>query len=605
MRLLTRRRPDERGAIAVVFAFCCVMFFVLAAMGVDLGNAMNRKKQVQSQADFSALAAGGALPVSGTPQATDSAVKAAMDYLNRDQPADDAKTCDSSKTCVTAVQLVNGQLADGEVTYLGTDMLKVTAPTARINFSLAQVLGKQSVDVSAAATVRIFTPGTGVMPTYAVTGCDWGVQTLTDPSNGQVNPIVPPLEDSPGDGDADLTSLSPTSVALNAANQFLTINGAKLDGKDAAATVVGFFRSTASTSGPTKVAPVVPVTPPSGTSLQVVIPTTVTAVEDIWWVRVRTRDQQGADHWSPAAEALPLRIGEAVLECVGASNEGNFGTILLPRTDIANNNNNLWLAANMAVGLQAPLSMHTYDGSAPANGECAPGPSNTNSAYIQGPGDNQTRYAPSGSAGSPSDLVERTNCVDTDGGLPANATTAGMIVGLGNAVAPKGRLRDKPTTCGPGGNPGTQSRTATINGQSYTFNNDILTCFFTNGSAHVSDVSVPNYTFNGGNPVISADIYSSPRFFYVPVLKVKPATGGSKHYFIIDFRPAFLTGNPSTATKQAPGVTPSDDNGIQILQNDIKSMKVVFINRNAIETPDGGPVGAYLGVGTKLVRLIN
>jgi hypothetical protein len=594
---------DERGAFAVIIAFCCVMFFVLAAMGADLGNAMNRKKQVQSQADFSALAAGASLPVSGTPAVSDAAVVAAQDYLNKDQPADDARTCDSSKTCVTAAMLVNNQLADGEVTYLSTNTLTVIAPQARIDFSLAQVLGMKHVDVSAAATVGIFTPGTGVMPTYAVTGCDWGVQTLTDPSNGQVNSIVPPLEDSPGDGDAVLDSLNPTSVAVNAVNQVLSITGSKLDGKLATATAVGFYRSTASTSGPTKIAPVAPISAPSGTFLQVVIPTTVTAVEDIWWVRVRTRDQQGNDHWSPAAQAVPLRVGEAVLECVGASNQGNFGTILLPRIDIVNNNNNDWLAANMAVGLQPPLDLHTYDGSVPGNGECAPGPSNTNSPYIQGAGDNQTRYSPSGSASSVSDLVPRTNCVDTDGGLPANATTAGMIVGLGNAVAPKGRLRDKPTTCGPGS--GTQSRTASINNQSYTFNNDMLTCFFTNDSAHVSDVSVPNYTFNGGNPVISADIYKSPRFFYVPVLKVKPATGGSKHYFIIDFRPSFLTGNPSTATKGAPGVTTSDDNGVQILQNDIKSLKVVFLNRNAIEIPDGGPVGPYLGTGVKLVRLIN
>ena len=597
------RRRDERGALAVIFAFCCVMFFVLAAMGVDLGNAMNRKKQVQSQADFSALAAGASLPVSGTPAASDPAVLAAVDYLNKDQPVDDAKTCDSSKTCVSAAQLVNGEPADGEVAYLGTNTLKVTAPQARISFSLAQVLGTKYVDVSAVATVGIFSPGTGVMPTYAVSGCDWGVQTLTDPSNGQVNPIVPPLEDSPGDGDADLTTLSPTSVALNASSQLLSINGSKLDGKDAAATAVGFYRSTASTSGPTKIAPVVPVTLPSGSFLQVVIPTTVTAVEDIWWVRVRTRDQLGNDHWSPAAEALPLRVGEAVLECVGASNQGNFGTILLPRIDIVNNNNNSWLAANMAVGLQAPLTLHTYDAPIPGNGECSPGPSSTSSPFIQGVGDDQTRYSPSGSASTVADLVERTNCVDTDGGLPANATTAGMIVGLGNTVAPKGRLRDKPTTCGPGS--GTQSRTVSLNNQSYTINNDMLTCFFTSDAAHVSDVSGPNYTFNGGNPVISAAIYSSPRFFYVPVLKVVPATGGSKHYFIMDFRPSFLTGNASTATKQAPGVTPSDDNGIQILQNDIKSMKVVFLNRNAIEIPDGGPVGPYLGTGVKLVRLIN
>ncbi|HSV41361.1 MAG TPA: hypothetical protein VLI04_21540, partial [Nocardioidaceae bacterium] len=442
------RRRDARGAIAMIVAMSCTLFFVLAALGVDLGNAMGRKKTVQTQADFSALAAGASLPVIGNPAASDAAVLAATDYLNKDQPIDDAKTCDQSKTCVTAAQLVNGNFVDGEVQYLSSTMLRVTAPQTRINFSLAQVIGAKSVDVNAQATVGIFSPGTGIMPVYAVSGCDWGTQVLTDPSNGQAAGNVPPLEFPTDNGVANLTSLSVTAVSVNATG-FLSISGTKLDGGQpsrAQFSRVGFFRSTSSPA-PTSVVNIVPTSPPTDNFLQITLPPAVTAIEDVWWVRVRTQNNQGVDQWSPMAQALPFRVGAAVLECAGSSNDGNFGSLLLPRIDIANNNNNLWLAANMAVGPQLPLTLHTYDGTVPANGQCSPGPGNSSSPYIEGNADNQTRYSPSGSASSVADLVDRTNCVDTDTGLPANATTLGMITGLGaNSVAPLGRLRNKATT---------------------------------------------------------------------------------------------------------------------------------------------------------------
>lgn len=600
------RRRNARGAVAVIVAFSCTLFFVLAAIGVDLGNAMGRKKQVQTSADFSALAAGASLPVTGSPQASDAAVIAAADYLNKDQPIDDSKTCDQSKTCVTPADLVDANLDNGHIEYLGSTTLRVTAPRNRINFSLAQVIGAKSVDVKAQATVGIFSPGQGIMPVYAVAGCDWGTQVLTDPANGQATPNVPPLEFPTDNGVATLTSLSVTQVNVGATGTLISIAGSKLDGGAAARaqfTRVGFFRGTSST--PSSFLDIVPTANPTDNFLQFALPNpaTFTAIEDVWWVRVRTQNQQGENRWSPMAEALPFRVGEAVLECAGSSNDGNFGSLLLPRIDIANNSANAWLAANMAVGLQEPLTLHTYDGNVPANGQCAPGPSGTNAPFIEGPGDNQTRYSPSGSASTTADLVDRTNCVDTDSGLPANAVTNGMIKGLGNAVAPKGRLRDKPTTCGPGN--GTTSRTVSLNNTNYTINNDMLTCYFLDNSVTVSDVSRPNYTYNSGAKSISDDIYSSPRFFYVPVLRVEPVSGGSNHYYIIDFRPAFLTGNLSGATKQSPGVTVNDDNGLIIQNNDVKSMRVVFVNQAAIEVPEGGPVTPYIGRGEKLVRLIN
>ncbi len=52
---------DERGAVAIIVAVMAVMLFVVAALVVDLGLARDTKRQSQSAADASALAAGNAL----------------------------------------------------------------------------------------------------------------------------------------------------------------------------------------------------------------------------------------------------------------------------------------------------------------------------------------------------------------------------------------------------------------------------------------------------------------------------------------------------------------------------------------------------------------
>ena len=53
-----RRRRKERGAIAIMTAAMATLLLLIGAMGVDLGNAMNRKQLTQNSADFAALARG-------------------------------------------------------------------------------------------------------------------------------------------------------------------------------------------------------------------------------------------------------------------------------------------------------------------------------------------------------------------------------------------------------------------------------------------------------------------------------------------------------------------------------------------------------------------
>ena len=122
------------------------------------------------------------------------------------------------------------------------------------------------------------------------------------------------------------------------------------------------------------------------------------------------------------------------------------------------------------------------------------------------------------------------NCVDTDTGLAANVATEGLVQG---GIYGQGLLR--PRTPGPGATPtgGTANRTLHLRQHDYSINDDVLTCYFTNGTTSIADIAKASY--NGG-VVLDPGILTSPRFFYVPVLAIQPTSGGSETYSIIDFR---------------------------------------------------------------------
>jgi hypothetical protein len=311
----------------------------------------------------------------------------------------------------------------------------------------------------------------------------------------------------------------------------------------------------------------------------VTIPAAVTSVETAWYLRVR--DSAASPQWSARIQAQPLRIGNPVLECSGTSTGGNFGSLKIPRNDVNDATTNGWLPTNMAAGLQAPLSLAVYP--SPAPDTCGPSPAVVSDAANLRPG---------------------TNCVDTDTGLPANAATAGLITGTSKFT---GRL-DKNTTPGCGANLADRNArwdTTISKGGSgnHLINDDLLTCFFINDTATIGSITQANY---GGGAVLSEDIFRSPRFMWVPVLKVQPANGGSNKYSIIDFRPAFLGDQPLDATRLTNTLTTSTQhNGITIKNNSILTMKVIFFDAKALpETADPSlPSGPYIGSGTKILRL--
>jgi hypothetical protein len=104
--------------------------------------------------------------------------------------------------------------------------------------------------------------------------------------------------------------------------------------------------------------------------------------------------------------------------------------------------------------------------------------------------------------------------------------------------------------------------------------------------------------------VLDKSILASPRFFFVPVLKVQPTSGGSSKYGIIDFRPAFITDEQAISTAIKGSHTGTSDNGITIQGQDIKQLKVVFFNFDALPVDPGKNVMDYIGVGKPIIRLV-
>ena len=555
------RQRDERGAYALMTGLLAIFLMGIMAVSVDIGNAMARKSDVQGQADFAALAAGSELTGnSGTIPAA--VLTAVMDSINENQPVNRNGACVSdTESCIQSTdQLTNGDLTDGEV-HWANGGLEVVTPHEQVDYGFAGVLGFESKDVLGRATVRIGSPGSPV-PFYATPSCGYGIQTLKDNSGGlSLSVTVPPLYD-PAEADTTnpngkVSDVTPDQIALDATGIEVTVLGTGMTN----VTDVGFFNSN-------KTAPTV-VTPTSKTATQVkaIVPASVTAVEDVWYVRVRI-----AGKWSARLEAASLQIGSAVLQCDPGSTSGNFGTLDLPGWGL---NQNSDIAMNIAKGLKPPLSLAKY-----------PDPIPTGLCPLADPRTIYAKTAP---------YFANTNCADTQPGLRSVAVTPGFLTGVG---AEKGKL-DKNTSpeCTAVGRP----NRGTLVGFAPGVNDDLLTCYFTNTTTSIATIASPSYS---GDAVLDASIYQSPRFVWVPLLAYDPA--GTKTMPIIGFRPGFITDQPTGATRGNNLTTSETTNGLVMKNGSLRAIRVIFFDEDAL--PSSSPGGAlidYLGVGPRIIQMIN
>ena len=605
-----RQRGPERGAIAIVFALVVVVLFGLAAAGVDLGNAMNRKKQLQTNADFAALAGGGSLPAATTtPTSTDPVVLAVAKYLYDNVVYDDSGfTPDPS---VIAQKIVSANPADytryGRVQYgyyhpNGTfipnpNYVTVTAPTTHVNFGLAAAIGFSGTGVSARATAGLKSKGSSsfTLPFFAYDGCDWGQQVIShDTANSTPLNLYAPTDDN----EAALTApsdaspnASPKQVVLNDTSTLLTLTGTGLaasaapnDPTQPGILALGFFLSDGSAPVELPAGSFDPLS--SATAIRFRLPAAVAANDGaVYYLRVqkwvdvsknKTPDWQ--KRWSAVSTTMPfVEVGSATLFCNNSKSAGNFGSLSIFRIDSSANEATGWLPLNMALGLQEPyVKLNTYVPTAP---NIIDANSCKNGDPIAKPSDEELSGV----------LI---NCAVTNVGFPQNSATNGFLTGVTGTPGAPGRLtRPDAISVGCGGSNGAP---ALRDFKGHAINNDVLSCFFTNTTVTVSQVSSETYS---GGVVLDPAIFGSPRFFTVPVINSLPATG-KKAFPIVDFRYAFLTGENGTAFKGHGDAAQyyKDDpqtNGLALSGNNwnsvkVESFRVVFINPKAVPPPPGG-----------------
>lgn len=538
------RQTQEQGAVAVMVAILSLALLGIGAVAVDMGQVYAKRAALQSNVDLAVLAA--AAELNGTGGCTVEAKAEATRFLT---------LAGNEVPLQQPVNLNDGDRANGEIICSGWTV-QLWAPRARVDFGLAKALAPDNdgVDVPAYAEAAVYSPkGRGVMPAFVAPGCDYGEHTLVPDFNAGGG-FVPVLrENNPVDPDPRPTSMTPTFLRPGTVGGTLTIRGRALGQVNQVAFTTALGGSNLHVQvTPTFVRPRV---------IRVPLPQEVRDTPGEWFVRV-SRD--AGDTWTRGRLPLRLTIGDLTLHCDTGPTTGDFGTLMMPRRFNLTSADNA--AANLAQGLD--FSVTKYPSPHPA-WQCSGGGG--------------------GVVSTPGSLNDLTNCVAVDpdigAGMSADAAERGLLTGGGM----RARLA-RPTTAGCGsslrirfgGSVGTR-----------TINNDKLDCFIRSGATN----SFQTAGYAGG-AVIKASIFTSPRFFWVPVLGTSTAGGGQ--YQIVDFRPAFITGN--TGGNEFNGFTLPSRGG----RRSLEGVRIVFFNADALpESVADVPIMDYLGVGTKVISLVD
>jgi Flp pilus assembly protein TadG len=566
MSTISGRRPgarDESGAVAVMVAVLAVVLFTIAAMGVDLGNAMNRKQLTQNSADFAALSGANGLPITST-----STVQVVADYLNDNQPSSDGvKDCNpDAGATITTSMLTDGNEVNGEVTFpSGTTRIRVVAPAARIQFGLANVMGFDDACVQGVAIARIASGSHGMSPFYATNSCSQGPQVLKSDAGGPSIPFsVPALAN---DADSNTSVLADTDPNPDPGQLPLAVTGAPdgpqitLTGTDLGPAVidkVGFFSSDQTAP---KIATPLATPAQSPTSVTVDVPNEVASYQDVWWIRVHN----GVNNmWSARVEARPLLVGDVTLSCDPNSSSGNFGAVDIPwgGNDLAD------LEKNIRDGNRPPITLVPWPG-------------------LPLPAENTCQNSPLGVTSDDTNFRENTNCLLSVTGLKASPAYDGLL------RSPDGRLlEDTSSVCQSLGRPARGLRSE---------NSDVLSCFLTDNTLKLSDT----VNYHGSDALFIQDIWKSPRFLLVPKLQLDPT--GTKWMPITGVVPAFITDQPTGASRQSPLVTGATDNGLVVEHpNKLRAIRIFFFSMDALPPPpDGVDLQDYFGSGKKVVTLVD
>jgi hypothetical protein len=571
----------------------------VGALSVDLGNAWARGRTVQKQADVVAIGTGSLLPMQQGDADHDDGVIAdfAADLLNQNKAQGQLDAVGS--------ELLDGAYGNGEVEFYnsaGVDcddncvQMRLTPPSAEVDFALAGAVGFSGGGVMRSATVRVFSELPAmekVIPLWLPSGCGYGpVDGDTDQGGGPPAPTT--TAPSPTDTGTGTASASPTGSVvidprgahtISGPTAYTMAYGASLDIKNLSITNVSNGQKKASVRAVSPdgnryveyAAADIKVNAGTFSVSDFTIGTEVSLTPGVWklyaMVRHGNDDEYSAnevtitvtggpgpgptDDPSPSATESNIPVG-----CVG-QDRGNFGQLDSPRNDGTNHGS--LLAVNMAAGLDhliIPFDTQNYT----VEKECAQ--QNGNNVIDGGQIDDVSR------AGN--------NCIIGDTGNDGPQWYDGLITGVGSYP---GRLEVA------AGQANCTGATRDVNGR--TINDDKLSCFLRNGATLATIAQESGVD----DSMLDPSILESPRFVWLPM--VYATDRAQKGYQpIIDYVAAFIT--DETPTQAASG-----DNGIEISGNSISTIQLYAFHKAALPVGEQSPDVDYnTTLGRPIVRLV-
>ena len=636
-----------------------MVLLVVAAFVVDIGGTWARRGYLQAQADQAALFAAESLPAYDAAAKFTVARQAAWHICRNtvlgQRDLSTIPDCPDTPSAPSAAldSFTQSMLDQGLVTFPDSNQVNVTTPPARIDFAFGQVAGAEGTTQQKTASARVLSPGnlepfglslnclltvannlpaslgttfSDVLPlnyfapgplTKDTTQAKWktNLSTSTTVKTSSITPtqvtqgtLVPPTFTVTGSGWSTLSQVK-VSFVLGDTND-LDLTKWKTIDVPVLATNLASVGLTATATG--------------------VLPSQVVNNAGNWHVKVAVM-QGGNWVYSQQDAVLTVTLNQPLADSLGC------GRILKsPRNLQDGTPGNLRL--NLQESLDHAVAKH-------------PSLATLNPPDLSVPG---VLSALGGANGIFQCNDTGLNVKDTAGNLSTGKVPNCMVLAQGSTTyteftdgmlgAPETITLPDGTTKQVAGRLVCTTRRPCARSFSMpqlggrTFNDDRFEDFVTHDSLLTAAMFFNLSTYvNDGAPVLTprnalkADIYSSARFFWVPVLSTALAPNANANdagaYPILTFRPVFITQQEHTGVAELDLVLdavdsvvktllnideptdPSDpgDHGVLMQGTELRALRFMTIEPSAlpvVPTSFSGPTSDYLGVGPKIVKLV-
>ena len=661
VRPASRTRADESGAIALIAALVSLVLMVVSAFVIDIGSTWARRGQLQNQADQAALYAAEYLPAGDL--AGQQAVAAQAGYYiachlvpGQRQLTPSIPTCTSTtRASDAAIKAYGAQLvSSGLVSFPTVTQVKVVTPPARVDYSFGRAIGSDGSTQQKSAIAEVGSPG-DVVPIGLSMNCMLSVAHNLPAVGNTLSGVLPlnymsvgPLGASspstswpngdPTDPHVKISAITPGSTLLNAGGPFtVTGQGWGKTVTDLLPLVKVYFRL----GSLVYTADAVGVNVLNGVGTATFqLPQEVAQKAGTWQVKLAVNSAQWHG-WTYSQQAIDFQVS---IPAATADLLGCGRTLKSPRdclspvtgADCTNPGNPGNLTANLQEGLDHGLIAQSSLISATVPATVDDMLNALNDPAVLNKCSNNAGSGSYKDIGGNIQSGRTPNCVHLEQGITNDADefTAGFlgkpITSATGTVA--GRLvctSERPCSSSlrspiPSSDLGLES--------GYQINDDHFTDFVKSGSVLDAAMFFNLTTYlTPGLPVVTPTsrldpaIYSSQRFFWVPVLSLPVQSNGNQagDYPILTFRPVFVTQNQPSGIQAVDmvldlvdswvrsllGIDSSDDHGI--LMNDVdhtlRALRFMTIEPTALPAVPAnyqGPTSEYVGTGPKIIRLV-